>query len=124
MNRRSWMAAFATVLLAGCASLGLGGFKEPLVHFNRAIAFEDQQRYGESVASYQRCLELAPAHVAEGRAPGERGAWRAHLAGRGGDQHDPGTAVGQSPDGGAREDRLVVGVGVHDDDGPAVEAVG
>jgi LEA14-like dessication related protein len=36
MNRRSWMAAFATVALAGCASLGLGGFKEPLVHFNDA----------------------------------------------------------------------------------------
>jgi LEA14-like dessication related protein len=30
------VAAFATVLLAGCASLGLGGFKEPLVHFNDA----------------------------------------------------------------------------------------
>lgn len=36
MNRRSAVAAFATVLLAGCASLGLGGFKEPLVHFNDA----------------------------------------------------------------------------------------
>jgi LEA14-like dessication related protein len=36
MNRRSWTAAFATVMLAGCASLGLGGFKEPLVHFNDA----------------------------------------------------------------------------------------
>lgn len=36
MNRRSMVAAFATVLLAGCASLGLGGFKEPLVHFNDA----------------------------------------------------------------------------------------
>jgi LEA14-like dessication related protein len=30
------VAAFATVFLAGCASLGLGGFKEPLVHFNDA----------------------------------------------------------------------------------------
>src|SRR5512141_3309384 len=36
MNRRSMVAAFATVLLAGCASLGLGGFKDPLVHFNDA----------------------------------------------------------------------------------------
>jgi LEA14-like dessication related protein len=36
MNRRNFIAAFATVLLAGCASLGLGGFKEPLVHFNDA----------------------------------------------------------------------------------------
>ena len=36
MNKRSWMAAFATVALAGCASLGMGGFKEPLVHFNDA----------------------------------------------------------------------------------------
>ena len=36
MNRRNWVAAFAGVLLAGCASLGLGGFKEPLVHFNDA----------------------------------------------------------------------------------------
>ena len=36
MNRRYLVATFATVLLAGCASLGLGGFKEPLVHFNDA----------------------------------------------------------------------------------------
>ena len=36
MNRQSIAAAFATVALAGCASLGLGGFKEPLVHFNDA----------------------------------------------------------------------------------------
>jgi LEA14-like dessication related protein len=30
------VAAFATLVLAGCATLGLGGFKEPLVHFNDA----------------------------------------------------------------------------------------
>ena len=29
-------AAAATLALAGCATLGLGGFKEPLVHFNDA----------------------------------------------------------------------------------------
>ena len=36
MNRRLWVTAFSGLLLAGCASLGLGGFKEPLVHFNDA----------------------------------------------------------------------------------------
>jgi len=36
MNRRSMVAAFAALALAGCASLGLGGFREPLVYFNDA----------------------------------------------------------------------------------------
>jgi LEA14-like dessication related protein len=36
MLRTSFVAAFATVILAGCATLGLGGFQEPLVHFNDA----------------------------------------------------------------------------------------
>ena len=36
MRTRLMAAAFAAVTLAGCASLGLGGFKEPLVHFNDA----------------------------------------------------------------------------------------
>lgn len=36
MRRRLGVAAFATVALAGCASLGLGSFQEPLVHFNDA----------------------------------------------------------------------------------------
>ena len=36
MNRRTLMATFASVALAGCASLGLGGFQDPLVHFNDA----------------------------------------------------------------------------------------
>ncbi len=37
MNRRFAVTAMAAVLLTGCASLGaLGGFKEPLVHFNDA----------------------------------------------------------------------------------------
>lgn len=36
MNRKSAVAALAAVALAGCASLGLGGFKEPVVHFNDA----------------------------------------------------------------------------------------
>lgn len=33
--RKIFMGA-AAIALAGCASLGLGGFKEPLVHFNDA----------------------------------------------------------------------------------------
>ena len=36
MNRRSAVAILAAVALAGCASLGLGGFKEPIVHVNDA----------------------------------------------------------------------------------------
>ncbi len=37
MNRRFAISAMAAVLLTGCASLGaLGGFREPLVHFNDA----------------------------------------------------------------------------------------
>ncbi len=36
MNRRNAVAAFAALMLAGCASLGMGGFREPLVHFNDA----------------------------------------------------------------------------------------
>lgn len=36
MQKRFLTAAFAALALAGCASLGLGGFKEPLVHFNDA----------------------------------------------------------------------------------------
>lgn len=34
--RRNIALVFAAVALAGCASLGMGGFKEPLVHFNDA----------------------------------------------------------------------------------------
>ncbi len=36
MRTRTMAAAFAALALAGCASLGLGSFKEPLVHFNDA----------------------------------------------------------------------------------------
>jgi LEA14-like dessication related protein len=36
MRRRFAVAALAALALGGCASLGLGGFKEPLVHFNDA----------------------------------------------------------------------------------------
>lgn len=36
MQKRSVVAALAALVLAGCASLGLGGFKEPIVHFNDA----------------------------------------------------------------------------------------
>ena len=36
MLRRLGLAAFAAVAIAGCASLGLGSFREPLVHFNDA----------------------------------------------------------------------------------------
>lgn len=36
MRKRLVFAAFAALALAGCASLGLGSFKEPLVHFNDA----------------------------------------------------------------------------------------
>ena len=36
MRTRMMAAAFAALALAGCASLGLGSFKEPLVHFNDA----------------------------------------------------------------------------------------
>ncbi|MEO8192496.1 MAG: LEA type 2 family protein [Gemmatimonadales bacterium] len=36
MRGRIAVAAFAALAVAGCASLGLGGFKEPLVHFNDA----------------------------------------------------------------------------------------
>ncbi len=36
MLRRSALAAIAAVALAGCASLGVGGFREPIVHFNDA----------------------------------------------------------------------------------------
>jgi LEA14-like dessication related protein len=36
MRRQIAVALMAVVALAGCASLGLGGFKEPLVHFNDA----------------------------------------------------------------------------------------
>jgi LEA14-like dessication related protein len=36
MFRRMGLAALAVVALAGCASLGLGSFREPLVHFNDA----------------------------------------------------------------------------------------
>ena len=34
--KRLALAAIAAFTLGGCASLGLGGFKEPLVHFNDA----------------------------------------------------------------------------------------
>ena len=34
--KRLALAAMAAFTLGGCASLGLGGFKEPLVHFNDA----------------------------------------------------------------------------------------
>lgn len=34
--RRNIALVVAAVALAGCASLGMGGFKEPLVHFNDA----------------------------------------------------------------------------------------
>jgi LEA14-like dessication related protein len=34
MRRRIAVAALATLALGGCASLGLGGFKEPLVRFS------------------------------------------------------------------------------------------
>ena len=33
---KKYFAVAATLALAGCATLGLGGFKEPLVHFNDA----------------------------------------------------------------------------------------
>jgi len=36
MRRRFAVAALAALALGGCASLGLGGFKEPIVHFNDA----------------------------------------------------------------------------------------
>jgi LEA14-like dessication related protein len=36
MMRKTIVAAAMGLILAGCASLGLGGFKEPLVHFNDA----------------------------------------------------------------------------------------
>lgn len=36
MKKRSVVSALAALALAGCASLGLGGFKEPIVHFNDA----------------------------------------------------------------------------------------
>ena len=36
MNRRNAVTALAALMLAGCASLGFGGFREPLVHFNDA----------------------------------------------------------------------------------------
>jgi LEA14-like dessication related protein len=36
MLRKMGLAAFAAVAIAGCASLGLGSFREPLVHFNDA----------------------------------------------------------------------------------------
>lgn len=36
MKLRLAVAALASVALAGCATLGVGGFKEPLVHFNDA----------------------------------------------------------------------------------------
>ena len=36
MRRKIALAAFAAVALAGCASLGLGSFREPVVHFNDA----------------------------------------------------------------------------------------
>jgi len=33
---RKYFAVALTLAVAGCATLGLGGFKEPLVHFNDA----------------------------------------------------------------------------------------
>jgi len=36
MLRRSAVAAMAALAIAGCASLGMGGFREPVVHFNDA----------------------------------------------------------------------------------------
>ncbi|MDQ3080793.1 MAG: LEA type 2 family protein [Gemmatimonadota bacterium] len=36
LNRRTLFTAFAVSALAGCASLGLGSFREPVVHFNDA----------------------------------------------------------------------------------------
>jgi LEA14-like dessication related protein len=33
---KKYFAVAAVIAVAGCASLGLGGFKEPLVHFNDA----------------------------------------------------------------------------------------
>lgn len=36
MRKKIAVAAFAALALGGCASLGLGGFKEPVVHFNDA----------------------------------------------------------------------------------------
>ena len=34
--------------------------QSPLLHFNRAIALEDQHREAEALESYERCLSLAP----------------------------------------------------------------
>ena len=34
MRRKIWMTVMATVALGGCASLGMGGFKEPIVQFS------------------------------------------------------------------------------------------
>jgi tetratricopeptide (TPR) repeat protein len=34
--------------------------REPLLHFNRAIALEDLGRFDEALASYERCLQIAP----------------------------------------------------------------
>lgn len=36
MTRRFALAALAALALGGCASLGLGSFREPVVHFNDA----------------------------------------------------------------------------------------
>lgn len=36
MRKQFALAAFAAVALAGCASLGSGSFREPIVHFNDA----------------------------------------------------------------------------------------
>ena len=36
MRNRFALAAFAALALGGCASLGLGGFRDPIVHFNDA----------------------------------------------------------------------------------------
>ncbi len=36
LNRKTIFAAFAVTALAGCATLGLGSFREPVVHFNDA----------------------------------------------------------------------------------------
>ena len=36
MNRKLALTAVAAFLVAGCATLGMGGFREPIVHFNDA----------------------------------------------------------------------------------------
>ena len=66
-------------------------------------------------------LELGAATLPDGLAAAQRHPGAAQVAVRGHDQHGAGTGVGEAAQRQPGEDRLVVGVGVQDQDGVAAQ---